>query len=302
MTTLRAAVKPQLTVGMACYDDYMGVFFTLQSLRLHHAEAMPFVELLVVDNNPDSKHGKLIKELVKHIPGGRYEPFREYASPMVKGRVMELANTPYAMCMDAHVLLPPGTLSRLIDFFNNQSNERDFYQGPLLYDNLQSVATHFDPIWRGQMFGTWGCDDRGRLPDSPPFEIPMQGMGLFACQTKAWPGFNPLFRGFGGEEGYIHEKVRQRGGKCWCLPFLRWNHRFNNPYGVPYPLTMEAKVRNYFIGWLELGMPTEPIVQHFSKWRPANYWRQLLDKTRKEMSLVASEPVRHFVAPQTIVG
>ncbi|MGL1784034.1 hypothetical protein ACSTG0_23510, partial [Vibrio parahaemolyticus] len=80
-----------------------------------------------------------------------------------------------------------------------------------------------------------GTDPAGAEPDLPPFEIPMQGMGLFACRRDAWAGFNPDFRGFGGEEGYIHEKFRQRGGKVLCLPFLRWMHRFNRPLGLPYP-------------------------------------------------------------------
>ena len=37
------------------------------------------------------------------------------------------------------------------------------------------------------------------------------------------------FREFGGEEWYIHEKYRQAGAKCLCLPFLRWQHRFADP-------------------------------------------------------------------------
>lgn len=40
----------------------------------------------------------------------------------------------------------------------------------------------------------------------------MQGLGIFACRRDVWPGFNPRLRGFGGEEGYIHEKFRRAGG------------------------------------------------------------------------------------------
>ena len=49
-----------------------------------------------------------------------------------------------------------------------------------------------------------GTDDRGRDSNGEPFEIPMQGLGMFSCRKEAWLGFNPLFNGFGGEEGYIH--------------------------------------------------------------------------------------------------
>ena len=58
----------------------------------------------------------------------------------------------------------------------------------------------------------WGDDPRGADPTAPGFDIPMHGLGLFACRRAAWPGFHPKFRGFGGEEGYIHEKFRQCGG------------------------------------------------------------------------------------------
>ena len=77
----------------------------------------------------------------------------------------------------------------------------------------------------------------------------MQGLGLFACRREAWPGFNPRFRGFGGEEGYLHEKVRRNGGRVLCLPALGWTHRFARPLGPPYRPTWEDRVRNYRIGW-----------------------------------------------------
>ena len=62
------------------------------------------------------------------------------------------------------------------------------------------------------MYGTWDNSGLADDPDAPPFEIPMQGMGLFACRRAAWPGFNQAFRGFGGEEWYIHEKFRRADG------------------------------------------------------------------------------------------
>jgi hypothetical protein len=86
----------------------------------------------------------------------------------------------------------------------------------------------------------------------------MQGLGAFSCRTDAWPGFHPGFRGFGGEEGYLHEKFRRAGGRCLCLPWLRWMHRFGRPRGVPYPLTIEDKLRNYVLGHTELGLDLSP--------------------------------------------
>jgi hypothetical protein len=113
------------------------------------------------------------------------------------------------------------------------------------------------------MYGQWENDPRANEMDAPAFDIPMQGLGLFACRRAAWPGFNRAFRGFGGEEGYIHEKFRQAGGRTLCLPFLRWMHRFERPLGTPYPNRWADRIRNYLIGFREVGWPTEPIVEHF---------------------------------------
>jgi hypothetical protein len=93
----------------------------------------------------------------------------------------------------------------------------------------------------------------------------MQGLGAFSCRKSAWPGFNPAFRGFGGEEGYIHEKFRRAGGRCLCLPWFRWMHRFGRPRGVPYPLTIEDKLRNYVLGHAELGLDLGPVLGHFTE-------------------------------------
>lgn len=180
-------------------------------------------------------------------------------------------------------------------------------------DNLMYVQTHFEPVWRGEMWGVWATawyDPKGNLvvgqenadkklelkflnSDGPwtftgidwpqhekalveqgyrlagwrdtdePFEIPAQGLGLFTSRKDAWLGFNPNFRSFGGEECYIHEKYRQAGRKTLCLPWLKWNHRFDRPEGVRYPISKEGKARNYVLGLTELGLSLEPARHHF---------------------------------------
>lgn len=129
---------------------------------------------------------------------------------------------------------------------------------------------------------------------SDPFEIPGCGLGCFSMAKAAWPGFNSHFREFGGEEIYIHTKVRQRGGRAVCLPKFGWIHRFARPAGIKYPLSRYAKVRNYVLGFQELGLDTAPVYEHFvaSGLMPREQWLFLLDN-----------PVAH-VAPgqQTAAG
>lgn len=119
-----------------------------------------------------------------------------------------------------------------------------------------------------------GFRQLGKVATDQPFEIPGNGLGLFACRKDAWPGFNPNARGFGGEELYIHEKIRRAGGRNWCLPFLRWSHRFGRIGGPKYPLSRYAKARNYVLEFQELGWDLEPIRQNIRI--PADEWEHLL--------------------------
>ena len=274
----------KLTIGMATYDDYDGAYFSLQALRLYHPEILPDVEFLVIDNHPDGPCSADLKNLEASIPNYRYVPHDLWQGTTVKHVVFEQAAGEFVLCIDSHVFIVPGAIKRLLDYLSAHPDTKDLLQGPLLYDDLKSLATHFTPAWRGGMYGFWGCDDRGIDPDAPPFDIPMQGAGLFACRRAAWPGFNPLFRGFGGEEGYIHEKFRQNGGRTLCLPFLRWVHRFQRPLGVPYHNSWEDRMRNYLIGFKELGIPTTEMETHFRELLGEGVADPILEGVRLELA------------------
>jgi hypothetical protein len=261
--TPRRDGKAKLTVGMTSYDDYDGAYFSLQALRLYHPEVLEDVEFLLIDNHPDGVCSKPLKDLEGGIPNYRYVPKNSRHGTAVREFVFEEAAGEFVLCMDSHVFLVPGALRRLLQYLQANSETSDLLQGPLLGDDLKALSTHFEPSWRDGMFGCWALDARGSDLDGAPFDIPMQGLGVFACRKASWPGFNPDFRGFGGEEGYIHEKFRQRGGRTLCLPFLRWVHRFQRPMGVPYPNSWYDRARNYVIGFQELGLPTDAIEEHF---------------------------------------
>ena len=213
-----------LTIGMATYDDFDGVYFTLQALRLY--QDLADTELLVVDNYGCEHTKGLVEGWIK----GRYILATDAVGTAApRERVFREAQGKAVLCCDSHVLFVPGAIARLKAYYRDHPDTRDLLQGPMIYDDLETMSTHFDPVWRAQMWGIWATDARGLDPEGEPFEIPMQGLGVFSCRKAAWPGFNPAFRGFGGEEGYIHEKIRQRGGRGLSLPWLRWVHRFGRP-------------------------------------------------------------------------
>lgn len=217
--------------------------------------------------------------------------------------VFRLADGEYVLCLDSHVLLLPGALEALVGHYAGDPLSRDLLSGPMIYDDFKNFASHFRDEWRAEMWGTWGaafvcpcgstsvenregdgarvdvltgapavaCRECGALlpqflpatEAENPFEIGAMGLGLFSCRREAWPGFNVEFSGFGGEEWYVHEKVRRAGGRCLCLPRLQWMHRFGRPTGVSYPLTRWHKARNYYLGHTELGLDTAPVYEHF---------------------------------------
>ena len=327
-----------LTIGIPHYADFDGAYFTIQSIRLHHPEILSRTELIVVDNSPHTPGAKNLKEFVESrlagfFPKRKYIPMPGNGGPAAsKDRVFRESESDAVLCTDCHVLFPPGSLSRLLDYYDTLSDDANLLTGPLLPDQPNSAWTHFDNVWRGHMWGTWGvawtclkcgikfsvvqCGDMaeyrslaadgsyvitdcgcGKLPETiwqghegalrasgceevmkvesqlpsvsskpiEPFEVPAHGMGVFSCRREAWLGFNQHFRGFGGEEFYIHEKYRQAGRKTICLPFLQWVHRFSRPAGVPYTLRVEDKVRNYIIGHQELGLDLETCHRHFTQ-------------------------------------
>src|SRR5262245_13453047 len=257
--------RPLLTIGMATIDDFEGVYFTITSLMIHHAEVMEDCELLVVDNNPASKQGHLIRDWVRgRVPRGRYIPFTgPPGTSQARDEVFRQARGAAVLCIDCHVLLVPGALEKLIAYYRAHPHTRDLLSGPLLRDCGRVSATHQRPQWSKGAWGVWANDERGKVADGEPFEIWQQGMGLFSCRRKAWVGFHPEFRGFGGCESYIMEKFRQRGGQVLCCPWLRWTHRFQRPHGVPYAITNEDRARNYLIGFEELGLDVQPVLEHF---------------------------------------
>jgi len=274
-------MKKILTVGMATYDDYDGVFFTIQSLRMYHEICnSDAVEYIVLDTNPSGEHGKEVKKLVETGMNGRGKYIAKNngnISSFNKYEIVDYAMGKYVLILDCHVLLQKDAIEN--------KNCKDLIQGPLLYDDLINVSTHFKEVWRGDMYGVWDTNKEA-YDKKEPFEIPMNGMGLCSFERKNWPGISRHFKGFGGEEGYIAEKFRFNGGKNICLPTLKWNHRFGRPNGVKYRLVLEDRIWNYFVGWLEIYKnPEHHMIQdtynHFKKRIPISSLDNILNNARK---------------------
>jgi hypothetical protein len=274
----------ELTIGMATYDDFDGVYFTLQALRLY--QNLQDVEVVVVDNFGCPA----TRDLVENCARGRYILSTETVGTAApRDRIFREARGEAVLCLDCHVLLQPGAIARLKRYYRDHPDSFDLLQGPVLHDDLVTLASHFEPVWRDQMWGIWALDQRAVDPEAEPFEIPMQGLGLLSCQRQAWPGFNPRFRGFGGEEGYLHQKFRNLGRRCWCLPWLRWLHRFHRRV-VRSPVNLHDKIHNYLVGHDEVGLDLQPVIEHFQRYAPRPMLEQIIqDSLGQRVAITAQE-------------
>ncbi len=247
----------KLTIGMAVYKNFEQVWFTLQALRMY--QNIADIELIVIDNFGDDSLRDFIRDwMTNGIMPVRYVRYTVVQGPAnAKNRIFVESTGEWVLVIDSHVMLAPGAVQKLKNWIDRNPHCRDLLHGPLLYDDLHTTADAMNNEWRGGMWGTW----RNAVVDTAaePYSIPMHGMGLFACRRDAWLGFNPDFRGFGGEEGYIHTKFRQAGRDILLLPFLRWCHYFQTRNGIvsaPYIPMLADKIRNYKIGFQELGLDT----------------------------------------------
>ena len=259
----------KLTIGMSCYDDYDGVWFTIQSVLMYHQECLDDINFVVVDGNPQSEHGRSCEQLIsklknRHGNNGLYVKNVSWSGTASRDYVFQYAKSPYVLCLDSHVQIVPGAIKKLIDYYDSNPDCKNLIQGPLLDSAGQLFATEMSRDWDYNMYGKWLLNpsrDRG----DQEYEVEMMGLGLFSCVKKNWLGFNQNFRGFGGEEGYIHDKYKLAGHKTIAFPWLKWNHRFDRPNGVPYRNDYIDRIKNYFIGWNELGKSVDEIINYYSQ-------------------------------------
>lgn len=242
----------RLSIGLPSYDNLDETWATVQALRLYHD--LTNCEIVVVDNYGDSDLEKFVKAQGDGIV--RYEKYTAVAGPAnAKDMVFEFAKGEMVLCIDSHVFLAPGALDKI-------PVTDDLIYGPLMYNDLKNYCLEWKPVWRGHMWGVWGDCIRKQIIPQKSFDIWGCGGGCFCAKKSSWLGFNKRFKGFGGEEGYLSEKYRKAGRKVICLPSLIWMHKFERKR-VPYPLKLVDRVRNYLIGFEELNINPQQMIDHF---------------------------------------
>lgn len=270
----------KLTISMSTYDDYDGVFFTIQSLRMHH-KLPADTEFVVIDNNPDGGHSKTLSGFLKAVPNVKLIEERSRKSSFVKYDAFKHATGDVILGLDCHVLLQQEFIDNLLAWWSENQGSPSLLTGPLVYNDLVSLSSHMAEEWRGSDFGTWATNDEA-LKRGDPFTVPMQGMGCFSFWRTEAPHPNPDFRHFGAEEWYMAERTRRNGGKVVCHPKLEWMHRFEWP-PRSFPMALDDKIVNYYRGWLELYGTLEhqrvrQMTEHWLKTMPQAKLDELIKK------------------------
>jgi hypothetical protein len=178
--------KPRITIGMATYDDFEGAWATIQSVFLHNEWASPDdVQIVAIDTSPQgSEHRRLVRDLIgkggNALAGSRTQNIKYIAydgppsTTAPRDLVFDHADAPIVCVMDCHVMLPSNRLRRLVDWFESNPDCQDLIHGPIVYDNLHVINTHFSDQFRGGMWGTWGNawrSPKGQLFTTEPEEV-----------------------------------------------------------------------------------------------------------------------------------
>ena len=293
-------MTPKLSICIPTADDFARLHCCIQSLRFTHGDVMPDCELVVVINTPDTDQARetqwfcerinVTQDTLSQIESGSLEQYgyftdarervfghgvrcvtynRIVGTAAAKNECVRQARGDVVLVMDSHVQFQPGALAKLIEFAESHPDSRDLWHGPMMWDALTNGPSDMTTTWGMGGYGQWKDDPRANRFDADPFPILAMGTGVFACHRKAWLGFNPLMKGFGGEEMYLQQRYRKAGREALCLPFLRWWHSFTNVHGRNTPTLTRDKCWNYMIGLNELGDDLETVKHHFTVEAPA---------------------------------
>ena len=158
-------MEKKLTIGMAHYSDYNGVYFTIQDIVKElvfngRRDLLAQIEFLVVENNSACEHAAAVKRFANGSSGlvRVVDLDDRQGTSCSRNKVIEEARTNFVLVMDCHVLLCPTikTLEQLLTFISYNDKSEDLFTGPLVYDSMNNISTHFDDEWGGGMWGRWG--------------------------------------------------------------------------------------------------------------------------------------------------
>ena len=102
-------------MGMATFDDFDGVWFTVQAIAMYHPEVAADLWFVILDNHRRERRPPISRAWTRRVPGLRYVPFRGYSLDCGPGPDLPGGGRRRGVCLDSHVLVKPGGLAAVLD-------------------------------------------------------------------------------------------------------------------------------------------------------------------------------------------
>jgi Glycosyltransferase family 25 (LPS biosynthesis protein) len=195
-----------LTIGLAFEGDADCFRRSIEAVLDHHSSLLKDLEFLAVDVNPLNETSAQLKALEASFPNYRYVPYLAAQGASLYDLIVREASGDFVVLLGKDVRLPRGALNSLIDYCTQNPDTCD-----LLQERPSRSDSHAAPE------AAWG-------PGTPPFELTLDTLSVFAVRKKAWPGIdiNRRLIGAGGQDSDLHAEIRDAGGRSGCLPCLDW--------------------------------------------------------------------------------
>ena len=248
----------KLTIGIYTHDDYDGVRYLIDSIRLNDPDILSDIEFSIIDNCPGTPNSDAIieylKTAVKNVAFS-YNAFGRYSNHIWRFEAVELAKTPYVVVVESKLQFAPGALKALINFFDAGLDNGLIITGPRIKDDFSGVLTHFRYAWDGEFYGIAEKDERADT-QTEAFEIEGLLPGLFAVRKDS---FFKIPKGpFAGNGIYGEDVVLSltnfvvKNKRALCLPALKWSCRMVKASGSAIPDSVLNRFHNYSTAFLLL--------------------------------------------------
>jgi len=267
---------PRLSICLPVVRGYRDIWFTLQAIKLYHAECHNEIEVIVLDNDvkgqphapyPQSerehsaKTRALCEQYTTQFPCRYIHHTATAGTAAAKAAAIEAARGDAVLVMDSHILLPLAVLRRLIDWWGEHADWNGLLHGPNLRDDIALpngrpalMGTHHKPEFVNGNWGQWQVDERVYDLSQSGFDIPLAACGLFSFRRAAWLGFVPG-EGYVPEEGTLHARYRAAGREIKCAPWLLWDHLYGHTETPAYVSNKDHRLAYYIRSAIQTNEP-----------------------------------------------
>lgn len=225
--------KPIVNLAIAVRNDYLGLWFTVHSaiMSIITTPLEGRFTVTVCNNSDDPIKRKLIRQFCQKIPYLiTYDEIDRCSNHLGRKRAVEMAQTPYCILADSHVLFGPEFFSETVRVLQHNPHV-GMVHTPFSYAGLSEVSRiicFYNLVkWDVNMHGSFSrygaCWDR----PYPAVIAPHSGCAFRTDQWLDYGGYMDICDGHGGGEPFVTYKYWMFGSQVWITPlsiYIHWRH------------------------------------------------------------------------------